>query len=170
MCARRAAERLRGMNPRTFAAAGLAALALFLLPSPAGADSISYVKGGDVWLSTSDGARQHRVTTTGGYEYASQADDGTLIALTGRRLHRLSPTGALLADFATPVSFSSGPNQSTFYGPFDPQISPDGTKVAYTYYWQYYGYDYSCSCMKQRLEGGTAYSYADRLTGWDETE
>src|SRR4051794_19689718 len=150
-----------------------AAAALAIIVPAAAADSISYVKDGDVWLSTPDGARQHRVSTTGGYTYASQADDGTIIALNARRLHRLSPSGQLLADFATPVSFDSGPNSSTFYGPFDPAVSPDGTKVAYTYYWQYYTYDPTCNggwgCTRQRLEGGTAYSYANRLTGWDET-
>jgi hypothetical protein len=157
------------MLSRTLAAT-VAALAL--AAASASASSISYIKDGDVWLSTPDGARQHRVTATGGYDFASQADDGTIIALKARRLHRLQPDGTLLADFATPVSFDSGPNNSTFYGPFDPAISPDGTKVAYTYYWQYYYYDPTCNggwgCTRQRLEGGTAYSRADKLTGWDE--
>ena len=58
------------------------------------ADSISYVKDGNVWLSTPDGARQVQVTTAGGYTYASQADDGTLVALVGQRLQKLSPQRA----------------------------------------------------------------------------
>ena len=32
-----------------------------------------------------------------------------------------------------------------FKGPFDPEISPDGRRVAYTYYWQYTGYDPYCN-------------------------
>ena len=32
------------------------------LPATAHADSISYIKDGNVWLSTSDGARQFQVT------------------------------------------------------------------------------------------------------------
>ena len=74
------------------------------LAAPAAADSIAYVKDGDVWLSTGDGARQFQVTTTGGYADVSQADDGTMIALHGVRLHRLDRLGNVLADFDTPVS------------------------------------------------------------------
>ena len=57
-------------------------------------------QGGDVWLATPDGARQQQVTHTGGYSNVSQADDGTMIALApGERLHKLSRTGQVLADF-----------------------------------------------------------------------
>src|SRR5688500_328839 len=69
------------------AAAGAALVALALAAPAAHADSIAYVKDGDVWLSTSDGARQYQVTFTGRYADISQADDGTMIALTGVRLH-----------------------------------------------------------------------------------
>ena len=72
------------------------------------------------------------MTKTGGYTDVSQADDGTMIGLTGVRLHRLARDGQVLADFDTPVS-ATNPGKS-FHGPFDPAISPDGTKVAYTYY------------------------------------
>ena len=41
-------------------------------------DGLAYVKDGDVWLATPDGARQQQVTHTGTYSYVSQADDGTL--------------------------------------------------------------------------------------------
>ena len=142
--------------------------------APAMADSISYVKDGDVWLTTPDGKRQVRVTTSGAYAEASQADDGTIIALTGESLHKLSPTGKLLASFTTPVSDGPPKEQGNNYfnGPFDPQISPDGTKVAYTYYWQHYTFDYSCDpprgCYRTRLDSGTAISFSDRNTAWDE--
>ena len=39
-----------------------------------------------------------------------------------------------MADFDTPVSDTRPAGQRQFFGPFDPAISPDGTKVAYTYY------------------------------------
>jgi hypothetical protein len=49
------------------AAAGLAAAALCLGAgaAPALADSIAYVKDGDVWLATPDGARRQQVTHRG---------------------------------------------------------------------------------------------------------
>ena len=84
---------------------GAAALVVMAVGAPAAsADSMAYVKNGDIWLSTSDGARQYRVTATGGYSDVSQADDGTMIGLYGVRLHRLSRQGRVLADFNTPVS------------------------------------------------------------------
>ena len=56
---------------------GVAALIALAVAAPAAsADSIAYVKNGDIWLSTSDGSRQYRVTTTGGYSDVSQAEKG----------------------------------------------------------------------------------------------
>ena len=123
-----------------------------------------------MWLSTSDGSRQLRVTESGGYSDVSQADDGTMIALNGVRLHRLTPHGRVLADFDTPVSDVRPPGQRTFHGPFDPAISPDGTKVAYTYYYMTTSQSPTCfppQCVTTINEGGTGYSFADRQTAWD---
>src|SRR3712207_9484097 len=87
-------------SPRTALTAAVACLALGAGAGAdlAAADSISYLKDGDVWLTTPDGSRQFQVTTTGGYSYASQADDGTFIALAGERLHRLDRFGKILAE------------------------------------------------------------------------
>jgi hypothetical protein len=121
----------RRTTPQT-AAALLAAGALVLCAAaPASADSIAYIKDGNVHLATPDGARQQQVTTTGGYHYVSQADDGTMVALTGReRLHKLSRTGDVLADIATYVSDGAptpGPvNQ--FAGPFNPRSRPTAAR------------------------------------------
>ena len=152
-------------------AGAAAVLALAVAAPAASADSIAYVKGGDIYLSTSDGARQYRVTTTGGYSDVSQADDGTMIGLYGVRLHRLSRTGRVLADFATPVSDTRPAPAKTFYGPYDPAISPDGKKVAYTYYYMTQSQDPTCyppQCYTTINEGGTGYSWADRLTSWND--
>jgi hypothetical protein len=135
------------------------------------ADSIAYIKDGDVWLSTGDGSRQYRVTSTGRYADVSQADDGTMIALTGVRLHRLDRRGNVLADFDTPVSDTRPAPAKTFYGPFDPAISPDGTKVAYTFHYMTQSQSPTCfppTCFVGINEGGTGYSWADRQTGWDD--
>jgi hypothetical protein len=163
---------LRSHRLRLRLLAGAAALIALAVAAPAaGADSIAYVKNGDIYLSTSDGSRQYRVTTTGGYSDVSQADDGTMVGLYGVRLHRLSRNGRVLADFATPVSDTRPAPAKTFYGPYDPAISPDGKKVAYTYYYMTQSQDPTCyppRCVTTINEGGTGYSWANRLTGWDD--
>ena len=154
------------------AAAGAALVAAVAIAAPAAeADSIAYVKGGDVWLSTSDGKRQFQVTSTGAYQDVSQADDGTMIALSGVRLHKLDRMGKVLADFDTPVSDTRPPAQRVFWGPFDPVISPDGKQVAYSWYYMTQSQDPTCyppECYTTINEAGTGYSHSDRQTGWDE--
>src|SRR4029077_7187768 len=59
----------------------------------------------------------------------------------------------------------------TFYGPSDPAISPDGKKVAYTYYYMTQSQSPTCfppTCVTTINEGGTGYSWADRQTAWDD--
>jgi hypothetical protein len=152
--------------------AGAAALCALAIAAPAAsADSIAYVKDGNVFLTTPDGARQFQVTFDGGYSDVSQADDGTMIALHGINLRKLDRQGNVQADFRTPVSDARDAPAKTFYGPFDPAISPDGTKVAYTYYYMTQSQSPTCfppTCVTTINEGGTGYTYSDRLTGWDE--
>lgn len=161
------------MPSLTRLAVAAVAAAAVAAPAAAQADSISYIKDGNVWLSTPDGSRQHQVTTDGGYSFASQADDGTLVALWGRRIRKLDRvTGAVQADFATPVSDTPPNSHFTMYGPFDPVISPDGQRIAYYYQAHYDEYDPYCGypngCRVGKWVVGTGYSHSDRLTGWDE--
>src|SRR5829696_6034219 len=116
------------------ALAALAALAL-AAPAVAQADSIAYIKAGNVFLATTDGAREYQVTFDGGYSTVSQADSGRMVALHGDHIRHLERDGRVIADIATPVSTTTDPTMQ-FKGPFDPAISPDGTRVAYSYYWQ----------------------------------
>jgi len=150
--------------------AGLAAAAIVLAcAATASADSIAYISGGNVWLTTPDGARQFQVTTAGGYSDVTQSDDGTIVALNGVRLHKLARDGAVLADFATPVSDTRPAGSKQFWGPYDPAISPDGTKVAYSYYWLSQTTTPNCfppKCLVALNEGGTGYTWSDRLTDW----
>jgi hypothetical protein len=145
-----------------------AALALAALSAaPASADSVAYVKGGDLWLTTTDGARQFQVTTTGGYATVSQADDGTLLALAGTHLRRLDRYGKILSDIDTPVGTNTN-SYMTFKGPYDPDVSPDGTKAAYGFIKEGFtqapdGHVYADT------SNGTAFSRSDALTSWVET-
>ena len=84
-------------------------------PGAASADSIAYIKGGNVWLTTGDASREFQVTSTGGYSAVSQADDGTLLATAGGDLRRLDRMGTVLSDIKTPVLLDdpgTGPSSS----------------------------------------------------------
>ena len=149
-----------------------ATLAACAVAAPAAqADSVAYIKAGNVFLSTTDGAREYQVTSDGGYSTVSQADSGRMVALRGDHIVHLERDGRVLADIATPVSTTTDPTLQ-FKGPFDPEISPDGRRVAYTYYWQYTGYDPYCNpttnCYVKRLYHGTGFTDPNRLTAWDE--
>jgi hypothetical protein len=151
------------------ATAALAALAL-AAPAVAQADSVAYIKGGNVFLATTDGAREYQVTFDGGYSTVSQADSGRMVALRGDKIRHLERDGRVIAEIVTPVSTTQDPSMS-FRGPFDPAISPDGKRVAYTYYWQYTGHGPGCQppyCSLQRLYHGTGFTDPNRLTAWDE--
>jgi hypothetical protein len=115
---------------RRLATAGAAALALAAAaPAVASADSILYVRAGDLFLSSPDGARTFQVTATGGWEYASQSDDGSVIvASRSRRLFVLDRTGGVVRELPTVIG------SIWWQGPFEPQVSPDGRHVAYQYY------------------------------------
>jgi hypothetical protein len=115
---------------RRIAAAGAAAAALAVAtPAVASADSILYLRGGDVWLSSSDGAQSFQVTATGGWEYASQSDDGSVIvASRARKLFVLNRNGDVVRELPTVVG------SIWWNGPYEPQVSPDGAHVAYQYF------------------------------------
>lgn len=154
---------MRSSLPLAFAAA--AALAL---PAAAGADSISYIKDGDVHLTTPDGSRDHQVTTGGGYSYASQADDGRILALKGKRFQLMDRWGQVQADFSPIADGTAG--TVTINGPYDPVISPDGTRVAYGMYVQYTHGDPSCGlpggCWEGHLYAATGYSTSTGPGDW----
>ncbi|MBI5105877.1 MAG: hypothetical protein HZB46_13015, partial [Solirubrobacterales bacterium] len=102
--------------------------------STAAADSIVFLKGGDVWLTSPDGTRQYQVTFDGGWDSPSQADDGTIVAVHGSMVVRLDRSGRVLG---TPVRAVGGETSALLsdkfklFGPFDAEVSPDGRRVAY---------------------------------------
>ena len=114
---------------------GLAALvAALALPGAAAADSLVYVKAGNVWIANADGSNAYQVTLDGTarvspYASPSQADDGTIVAVratatTRRQLYRMRQNGELL----NPPIDTPAPGT----GALDARVSPDGRLVAPT--------------------------------------
>jgi hypothetical protein len=160
------------MRSKNLIAAALSGLALCAAATEtASADSISYIKNGNVWLSTPDGSRQFQVTDTGGYSSASQADNGTIVALKGQRIHKLDRLGNVQADISTAVSDGTDDTKqwgvSHFVGPYDLDLSPDGTKVSYNWHWQHWT-NFGSSYYYHYLRQGVGVSHLDHTTGWDE--
>ena len=95
----------------------------------AAASSIVFTKGGNVWRSSSDGRHQTRLTRDGGYSSPSQDDRGRVYAIQRGRFVRLTPKGRRIgARFNAAVGRSGN---VTAYGPWEAQVSPDGSRIAY---------------------------------------
>jgi hypothetical protein len=148
---------------RRFAPKATAAVLAVAIPlaaaGTAAADSIVYISDHDVWIANPDGSGARAITGDGEsdwpYRSPSQANDGTIAAGRGSEVVRLDQQGNILSRFDPPVpagtaSFGASPPQ-------DVAISPDGSKVAYTFY------GYSClpgaSCGTRQM---TVYSHSDR--------
>jgi len=117
---------------------------LLITAGPAGAASIVFLKGDNVWLAAADGSGQRQVTTGGGWGAPSQADNGTILARRESQLFRLDRAGRLLAP-AIATLFTGAP--PTWVGPVDPVISRDGVHQAYDGEITDSGvYDYGCGC------------------------
>ena len=130
------------------------------LPAAASAESIVYVKDGNVWLSSPDASKQYQVTFDGGYSSPSQANDGTIAAIRAKQLVRLDRSGHQLSA----IDAMGTGNNPNFVGPYEARISPDGSKIAY-WFGQYSSYyDYGCSCTLYHTESNTAWSYSDHFT------
>ena len=148
------------MLPKISALAVAAACAAAAVPATAAADSLVYVKDGNVFLSAADGSAAKQVTSDGGYESPSQADDGTVVAArrtqengrNPRRLHRMDRDGKLLNP---PVETVDADN-SFYIGPLQPKVSPDGRYVAYHYLYT--------GPIEEHTEPVLAWSHSDRDT------
>jgi PASTA domain/WD40-like Beta Propeller Repeat len=85
------------------------------------ASSIVFVRGGDVWLTTPDGSREHRVTSGQDIRAVTQAEDGTIFAWRPGQLYKLDQNGNQLAPPKTTIDM------------FDLDVSPDGRRLAFWY-------------------------------------
>ncbi len=130
----------------TLVAGATTALAL-LAAGPAMADSIVYEKASNIWIANPDGSGQYQVTTDGTgarpYNDPSQADDGTIVAGHGQDIVRLRQNGQVLARFDPPGTTDSA-GQPIDGVPQDLSVTPDGSKVAFSYY--QYGCPPGASC------------------------
>ena len=145
---------------------GLLALAVtaaaLTAPAAANADSIVFLKDYNVWLVAPDGSKLTPVTTDGSYESPylspSQADDGTIAVSKGTKILRMRQNGEVINELDPPALMDSVSHPIDGV-PVDVAISPDGSKIAYTFA------SYSCpigaSCGARTATGYTA---ADHLT------
>jgi hypothetical protein len=159
-------------SPRRWAALGAVVAASAALPATASADSIVHLKDGDVHLTTSDGSRSYRVTDSGDWSSVSQSENGVIVGAQGRQLFRLSRTGEVLNEITTAI------RSANWNGPYDIDVSPDGTKVAYGFLYQRVTVDPDCPfdpsrCSSTSVFSGVAYSNTDGAaagvpmhTGW----
>jgi hypothetical protein len=101
--------------------------------APAAADSIVYVKDGNVFTARPDGSQQRQITRDGSpqdpYGSPSQADDGTILAVRGSRFAKFGRDGSSLGPPLDSL-LTRKPAAIGAVGPFDARISPDGTRFA----------------------------------------
>jgi hypothetical protein len=116
---------------------GIAMTAVALaVPAAASADSIAFVKGGNVWLAAPDGGKLTQVTTDGTadspYLSPSQGDDGTIAAGKGPLIVRLRQNGEVI-DQVDPPALTDSVSHPLDGTVVDVALSPDGSKLAYTF-------------------------------------
>ena len=127
----------------------IVALALAIgLPATVQADSLVYLKVGQVWVANADtsGARQFTVHQFG-WSSPSMADDGTVVVAGGpsrvnadgsdsdgsSELYRFAPDGNQIGTF-TPTYGSYSTPACPAYPPSSVRVSPDASKIAYGIY------------------------------------
>lgn len=129
---------------RASVVAGLLALAA-APAAEAASGSILYKKAGALWVTSPDGKKRKKIPRSGRLENPSQDNRGTIVAQRGINLYRLNRRGKRLNKPIT-TAFRTNPILPDFKGPFWPEVSPDGKKIAYTYSLTAQHYDPGCSC------------------------
>lgn len=155
------------MTSRTILVALLAAALCAAGATPAVAakrgGSILYVKKGKLWVSAPDGKPKQRIRHRGRFLNPSQADNGTVVAQRGIKLHRMNRRGKRLNKPIT-TAFRTNPVLPDYKGPLWPEVSPNGKRIAYTYSWTASRFDPGCYCYRTTPSLNTAYTSASRFT------
>jgi hypothetical protein len=127
-------------------------------PAAARADALTFVKGGNVWISQVDGSGAHQVTSTANnWAWPSLADDGTVVVAGGKErvnpggtdsdgsteIYRMNQGGGQIGGTIDTPGTNSSPACPT-YPPADLRVSPNGQRVAYD--------AFSCDQKQQFLE------------------
>src|SRR5690242_17637832 len=118
------------------------------LPAAARADSIVFIKGGEVWVGDSGlsaGSTRQFTIRQDGWRWPSMADDGTVVAAGGparpwsdgssdtgsSRIYSFSGDGNQIGTYTpTPATHATADCPST--APTSMRVSPDATKIAYS--------------------------------------
>lgn len=145
------------------AVAASAALATASGANAAEVGSVVYVKSGKLWVASPDGRVKRRVPHTGSFVNPSQADRGVIVAQRGINLYRLNRRGKLLNKPIT-TAFRTNRILPAFNGPFWPEVSPDGKRIAYTYSFLASQFDPACQCNRIQPSMNTAYTWSNRFT------
>ena len=122
-------------TPASASAAAPAVATSAVAPSAVGATgTLVYIKAHNVWISTADGRRHHRVTTDGTagspYSAPSMSDAGIVAVSKGYSIVRMRQNGVVLNRIdPPPLPGSAG---SPVDGVPDSVISPDGSKIAWS--------------------------------------
>src|SRR3954452_3276419 len=126
-------------------AAAIALAAGACLPAAAQADTMVFVKGGQVFMSNVDGSSARQLTAQAdNWAWPSEADDGTVVVAGGQQrvnadgtdsdgsseLYRLDQQGRPLGA-PTPTFGSYSSPACPTYPPSSVRVSPDGQTIAY---------------------------------------
>lgn len=163
---------------RRLLAVGLIAAGLVAVPTGAPAveslttaGSIVFIKDHDVWVSNPDGSAQRALTTSGTasvpWRSPDQSDVGTVVATRGTRIHRMNQWGTEL-NVIDPPDLRSSANEWLGGAVKSTTISPDGSKITYTYE------KFSCPpggpptppCRLRWVTGISAASHLTSATQW----
>ena len=123
------------------------------------AGTIGDIKNHNVWIARGDGTGARPVTLDGSqsvpYGSPTQSDDGTVVATQFNTLIRMTQNGKVL-NTIDPPALPTSVGTSIDGTPVDAAISPDGTRIVYTFTTYFPEFD--------GFRSATGYTAADRLT------